>query len=60
MKNRLRKRLMPVALAILVGAPALEAVAYWCEWNKARCVRWEDVDGSKILECTKWKVKCYG
>ena len=51
---------MPVALAILVGAPAFEAVAYWCDWNNARCVRWEDVNGSKILECTRWKVKCYG
>ena len=60
MKKHLRKRLVAVALAVMVGAPALEAVAYWCDWGNARCVRWEDLNGSKILECTKWKVKCYG
>ena len=55
-----KKRLAPVVLSLLVTVPALEAAAYWCDWNGAECIKWENEGYSKIKDkCVKWPVKCY-
>jgi len=60
MRKRATKRLLPIVLSALVAVPALEAAAYWCDWANAECIEWEYPGWSKVKECVKWRVFCYG